>query len=518
MPRRYSDSDPEDGELDDASEEEPALYCICRKPDTNRFMIGCDECEEWFHGDCVNITAQFAKKIQNYYCPPCKEKNPKLDIVFKEGAKPQTEVKKRPSEPFADVNDRENKRSKRDDDEGSDFEEEARRAGRFVESDDDDEDYRGRKKKTTKKPIPKPSPVKTSKSQASKSRSQAKQARESKRNAISGGRRSKRNRDSQEDWKEGPKQCYGPGCIEAARKGSKYCSDACGLRLSTNRIYEILPNRVHQWNRVPTIAEENDLKTLTKIRSEQEMAKKRLTVLHEQMRELDVLIERAKQTIPFTEEENEEYEEQLESEADLATYCVTCGHEISNKMIVRHMERCFAKYEAQFSAGSIFKTKIDNLFCDVFNPQQKTYCKRLRVLCPEHTKEGKIGEDEVCGFPLVANVFKETGTFCKFNKKKCARHHGWERVRRALIDMERVQQWLKIDELFEKEQRVMWSMSQRGGVIGLMLHQTLPAEDMSDHPTTSPPRSQDSRHTESSSSSSDEEEPIKEEEESRGDS
>jgi COMPASS component SPP1 len=42
------------------------------------------------------------------------------------------------------------------------------------------------------------------------------------------------------------------------------------------------------------------------------------------------------------------------------------------------MERCYNKYESQTSFGSIFKTKIEGqtVFCDVFNPQQKTYCKR----------------------------------------------------------------------------------------------------------------------------------------------
>jgi len=33
-----------------------------------------------------------------------------------------------------------------------------------------------------------------------------------------------------------PRQCYGPGCIEAARYGSKYCSDECGLKLANKYI------------------------------------------------------------------------------------------------------------------------------------------------------------------------------------------------------------------------------------------------------------------------------------------
>ena len=31
-----------------------------------------------------------------------------------------------------------------------------------------------------------------------------------------------------------------------------------------------------------------------------------------------------------------------------------------------------------------------NIFCDKYDASQKTYCKRLRVLCPEHTKEPKV--------------------------------------------------------------------------------------------------------------------------------
>ena len=31
---------------------------------------------------------------------------------------------------------------------------------------------------------------------------------------------------------EVPRQCYGPGCANAARVGSKYCSDECGIQLA----------------------------------------------------------------------------------------------------------------------------------------------------------------------------------------------------------------------------------------------------------------------------------------------
>jgi hypothetical protein len=36
-----------------------------------------------------------------------------------------------------------------------------------------------------------------------------------------------------EDVDESMTQCYGPGCSEIARPGSKYCSDDCGMKLAT---------------------------------------------------------------------------------------------------------------------------------------------------------------------------------------------------------------------------------------------------------------------------------------------
>lgn len=36
------------------------------------------------------------------------------------------------------------------------------------------------------------------------------------------------------------------------------------------------------------------------------------------------------------------------------------------------------------------------MFCDYYNPSSRTYCKRLRVLCPEHSKDPKVNDTEVC--------------------------------------------------------------------------------------------------------------------------
>ncbi|XP_075418207.1 nucleosome-remodeling factor subunit BPTF isoform X3 [Tenrec ecaudatus] len=49
------------------------LYCICKTPyDESKFYIGCDLCANWYHGECVGITEKEAKKMDVYICNDCK--------------------------------------------------------------------------------------------------------------------------------------------------------------------------------------------------------------------------------------------------------------------------------------------------------------------------------------------------------------------------------------------------------------------------------------------------------------
>lgn len=45
-------------------------YCVCRQP-YEGFMIGCDGCDEWYHGPCVGITQEQGEKIDKYVCVRC---------------------------------------------------------------------------------------------------------------------------------------------------------------------------------------------------------------------------------------------------------------------------------------------------------------------------------------------------------------------------------------------------------------------------------------------------------------
>ncbi|XP_063700146.1 CXXC-type zinc finger protein 1-like [Culicoides brevitarsis] len=406
-------------------------YCICRSSDSSRFMICCDACEEWYHGDCINITEKEAKHIKQYFCIACKEKDPSLQVVFR--PVPQAPSVQQPSHS-------------------------ARDAGGHSYSSKKADDKKLKKRKEHKA---------------------AKHQRDDKKIAASRPKKRKRSVTPEivlNPALTGIRQCHGPGCIMNARPQSKYCSDDCGMQLQTARIYQVLPNRINEWGMTPSKAEELNAKALDSIRSKMAIVQATLSELDKRHTELDLLVERAKRC-----QIDPRAAEIADNDADEASmYCITCGHEIHSKFAIRHMEKCFNKYESQASFGSIYRTRIEgnSMFCDFFNPASQTYCKRLKVLCPEHSKDPKVNDTDVCGCPLVKKVFTLTGEFCRAPKKSCYKHFVWEKIRRAEIDLERVRQWLKMDELIEQERQCRMAMKARASVMGLLLHSTYNHEIM----------------------------------------
>lgn len=38
----------------------------------HRFYVGCDLCNNWFHGDCVGITEEMSKSLSEFVCTECR--------------------------------------------------------------------------------------------------------------------------------------------------------------------------------------------------------------------------------------------------------------------------------------------------------------------------------------------------------------------------------------------------------------------------------------------------------------
>uniref|UniRef100_A0A8C7FS13 CXXC-type zinc finger protein 1 n=1 Tax=Oncorhynchus kisutch TaxID=8019 RepID=A0A8C7FS13_ONCKI len=567
-----SDFEPAPGLESSMEGENAPVYCICRKPDINCFMIGCDNCNEWFHGNCINLTEKMAKAIRQWYCLRCRDKNPSLEIKYrpKKSREKEAEGQREPERKFERQNSTPDYKSERrrgskvhyftskcyvhiflqctskivclwnysvgkhifvsclsqvkrsarmcgecepclrtEDCATCDFCKDMKKFGgpnkirqkcRFRQC-----DVRARVKlfethskykdpyycPTVDLTLPYPlvlhdeddgppfSPVLRKKAvkvkHVKRRENKFDKKKESRRHKQKQKHKDKVRHSDRGDARDGggQRQCLGPSCVEAARANSKYCSEECGMKLATNRLYEILPQRIQQWQQSPCIAEEQGKKQLERIRRDQQNARMRLTDMEKRFHELEGIIAKAKQQVVQQDEETNEGDNE---ETDLMIFCVSCSHPINPKVALRHMERCYAKYESQTSFGSMYPTKIEGatrLFCDVYNPQSKTYCKRLQVLCPEHSRDPKVPGDEVCGCPLVRNVFEATGEYCRVSKRKCNKHYNWEKLRRAEVDLERVRVWYKLDELFEQERNVRTAMTNRAGLLALMLHQTI---------------------------------------------
>ncbi|XP_068249561.1 CXXC-type zinc finger protein 1-like isoform X2 [Palaemon carinicauda] len=553
------------------------VYCVCRTSDVSRFMIGCDKCEEWYHGDCINVTEIEANKIKKFFCNRCRLKDSSLEIKYKqkkphhhhhEDNKHYKDSEKRDKESKEKRDKEKNDKVKKEKDKhrsdkhssskskSSGRSSSSHRCGaceacyqredcgrcenckdmakfggphklrqkckkrqchNFVQLAQKNKNNNSSIKKHHEYKMEKPAnslprpmdfvgdhvtvlkdkneisdeelwepkkskevPPFLDRNKNKEKESKAHIQKRKEQNIVSKKRKGRHDQpssdsDSDGGWPRGEnsvnKQCFGPQCVKPCRPSSKYCSEECGLKLAEGRIFSVLPQRIQEWKMSECEAEKLDIRQLEKIRRQQLEAREVLQQLDHRHLELDKLLERGKNEVidPHADDGNDE-----EGGDGVYIYCVTCGHEVQARRAIRHLENCFNKLESQTTFGSMYKTRIEgnNMFCDYYNSSTLTYCKRLRVMCPEHTKAPTVSDKEVCGAPLTANVFDETGKICLASKKKCLRHYCWEKMRRAEIDMERVRQWLKLDELLEQERLVRQAMTNRAGVLGLMLHST----------------------------------------------
>ena len=58
------------------------VYCFCRRPDDGRLMVQCNQCDGWFHGECVGVTTQEVADLDQYICPSCMGDGSRILCLF----------------------------------------------------------------------------------------------------------------------------------------------------------------------------------------------------------------------------------------------------------------------------------------------------------------------------------------------------------------------------------------------------------------------------------------------------
>ncbi|KAF8381407.1 cfp-1 [Pristionchus pacificus] len=507
------------------SRKEKKVFCSCRQPEGNRFMIGCDKCDEWYHGDCVSITRAMGKQIHQYYCKACIAKDPTLKITYQRKETDES-ITKRCIEcvnclRLADCGECINCKNKRgrclfvpclnaefDAAEKKEAEKKASEKklpsnaksapstpamldeiiNAVASTSRSKEEEMGKSAKTARGKITALKKEKQEKVVKGKGKEVQKQIKEelggrSRKGTVAAAKDLRQQSVSprKESWKivQCPTRCLARGCPYFAREGtSKYCSDKCGMALARDRILAHLPRGAQNYWRIEPVA--------VKDLQEEEMRRKEEQLeLSKEMENLDKwyalcinFVEAIKNIKP------DEKEDHHRGEADMSISCPVCAAEYTCKTISRHLEKCFAKQEKQSTYGTSTKYAVNpnNIFCEEFNKSNNTYCKRLRVICPEHYKGDIEAGLEVCGWPkawsqpeplTMEGMFTSVediislGT-CGISRKECKQHSGWIPAILGTIDSRRMAHFTRMDELLDTSVR----NQKRGDAILLMCNQT----------------------------------------------
>ncbi|KII74495.1 CXXC-type zinc finger protein 1 [Thelohanellus kitauei] len=136
---------------------------------------------------------------------------------------------------------------------------------------------------------------------------------------------------------------------------------------------------------------EQDLKTNMDIKSNLEKIEKLMEsskVIDQKHHDLKNHIKNRK-SIPYKKPDKKSRESESEPSIDSSVFCVTCGQLLSFKTASRHIEKCYSRIESVISYGSL-NPSSSGIYCDFYDTSEESYCKRLKGVCPEHSKFLKV--------------------------------------------------------------------------------------------------------------------------------
>uniref|UniRef100_A0A914DMB7 CXXC-type zinc finger protein 1 n=1 Tax=Acrobeloides nanus TaxID=290746 RepID=A0A914DMB7_9BILA len=298
-----------------------------------------------------------------------------------------------------------------------------------------------------------------------------------------------------------PMKCLGQKCVKTSRPNSKYCSEACGMELAKLRLKTILSDRVTEhYQNDPAMNEANLRKNqemvekANKLKKELEMSKELRVKLNEFINTYATTNEASESENKSVAEESNEKNSQepadkngnKNQENDFLVTCGICSKEVLSKNANKHFQYCFIKNEKQSTFGGPFPILgvYKEIYCNVQNKSDKTFCHRLKVMCPDHYI---VKEREICAFPnawqdgsprtfldLLENI-DEIDDVCMRAQKECELHMGWGQRYLGMIDNEMKKILIQLDEIDENYHYQQYEFETRGDVLSLLLNHNIHA-------------------------------------------
>uniref|UniRef100_A0A7E4VEI4 CXXC-type zinc finger protein 1 n=1 Tax=Panagrellus redivivus TaxID=6233 RepID=A0A7E4VEI4_PANRE len=253
--------------------------------------------------------------------------------------------------------------------------------------------------------------------------------------------------------------CHGPKCVNWSRPGSKYCSHVCGLERARHRIQLVLPHRVQSFCADPP-------HSIVRETAEVDQLEAKLATLREKSASF---IDTRAFLLTFMEGLAQMDCQRAIGKAhkgpDVEGRCLLCCYMTHNwSALQKHLYRCYLKLETKtlYTGSSPAEFNPDGFICDHYCEKTETYCKRLKVLCFDHTGKKELINKKICGAPLGLNsakfdwdkpfdkaMFTMKGV-CTATEIDCVEHVNWATDLIALVDNTRLNLDQTINDIVER--------------------------------------------------------------------
>lgn len=251
------------------------------------------------------------------------------------------------------------------------------------------------------------------------------------------------------------KRCLWLECDNVVAAGSKYCSYECGKKLARERLLRLSPYIIEDGKKFSHV-KESYKKEIERLKN---VCRSKLENMNKAAKCARFLVEFITQQLPL--EYNEKDSESNVSRKDYIL-CICCGENIEGALYGSHIPKCLSKKEREAYYGSEEKGNLLlNILCERYSSRFNSYCKRFKIICPEHPCNDIDDGLKVCSYPSsFDNAIRKNGSFfffnfspeffkgpyCKNGYGICSDHQNWYRYTLAVVDAYRFGELEKLNE------------------------------------------------------------------------